>query len=203
MDSKLLEYFLRIAELGSINKAAADLHLSQPALSRHVASLEHEMGTKLFNRTQGGVHDGRRNAARRPRATAVAAVHHPERAGRRKGCGPDCDWHTHFLAARLHLAVRRAHGEAVPQRDAARLRGRQQCLAGLHVRGLAGPLHRALRYVAGFGLSTDGPPEGAVGAGRREGQRHAAGRARSSLDARRYQACPARTAQCVAAFRIL
>ncbi|WP_285409880.1 LysR family transcriptional regulator [Variovorax sp. efr-133-TYG-130] len=56
MDSKLLEYFLRIAELGSINKAASDLHLSQPALSRHVASLEHEMGTKLFNRTQGGVH---------------------------------------------------------------------------------------------------------------------------------------------------
>src|SRR5450631_3627565 len=55
MDSRLLEYFLRITELGSINKAAADLQLSQPALSRHVASLEHEMGTKLFNRTQGGV----------------------------------------------------------------------------------------------------------------------------------------------------
>ena len=55
MDSRLLEYFLRVAELGSINKAAADLHLSQPALSRHIASLEHEMGTKLFNRTQGGV----------------------------------------------------------------------------------------------------------------------------------------------------
>jgi LysR family transcriptional regulator, nitrogen assimilation regulatory protein len=55
MDSRLLEYFLRVAELGSINKAAADLHLSQPALSRHVASLEHEMGTKLFNRSQGGV----------------------------------------------------------------------------------------------------------------------------------------------------
>lgn len=56
MDSRLLEYFLRIAELGSINKAAADLHLSQPALSRHLSALEHEMGTKLFNRTQGGVH---------------------------------------------------------------------------------------------------------------------------------------------------
>ena len=55
MDSRLLEYFLRVAELGSINKAAADLHLSQPALSRHVAALEHEMGTKLFNRSQGGV----------------------------------------------------------------------------------------------------------------------------------------------------
>lgn len=56
MDSRLLEYFLRVAELGSINKAAGDLDLSQPALSRHIASLEHEMGTKLFNRTQGGVH---------------------------------------------------------------------------------------------------------------------------------------------------
>jgi LysR family transcriptional regulator, nitrogen assimilation regulatory protein len=55
MDSKLLEYFLRTAELGSINRAAADLHLSQPALSRHIASLEHEMGTQLFTRTQGGV----------------------------------------------------------------------------------------------------------------------------------------------------
>lgn len=51
----MLDYFLRVAELGSINKAAADLQLSQPALSRHIASLEHEMGTQLFTRTQGGV----------------------------------------------------------------------------------------------------------------------------------------------------
>ena len=56
MDSQLLEYFLRVVELGSINKTSADLGLSQPALSRHIASLEHEMGTMLFNRTQGGVH---------------------------------------------------------------------------------------------------------------------------------------------------
>lgn len=55
MDVRFLEYFLRVAELGSINRAAADLHLSQPALSRHVAALEDEMGTKLFVRTQGGV----------------------------------------------------------------------------------------------------------------------------------------------------
>lgn len=55
MESDLLEYFLRVAELGSINKAAADLHLSQPALSRHIGALEHEMGTQLFTRTQGGV----------------------------------------------------------------------------------------------------------------------------------------------------
>ena len=55
MDSKLIEYFLRVVELGSINRAALDLHLSQPALSRHIALLEHQIGTKLFTRTQGGV----------------------------------------------------------------------------------------------------------------------------------------------------
>lgn len=55
MDSRLIDYFLRVAELGSINKAAADLRLSQPALSRYVATLEHELRAKLFTRTQGGV----------------------------------------------------------------------------------------------------------------------------------------------------
>jgi LysR family nitrogen assimilation transcriptional regulator len=55
MESRLLEYMLRVGELGSINKAALDLQLSQPALSRHIAALEEEMGTKLFTRTQGGV----------------------------------------------------------------------------------------------------------------------------------------------------
>ncbi len=55
MDSRLIEYFLRVAELGSINRAAADLRLSQPALSRHIALLEHQLHAKLFTRTRGGV----------------------------------------------------------------------------------------------------------------------------------------------------
>ena len=55
MDSRLIEYFLRVAELGSINKASVDLRLSQPSLSRHIALLEHQIRAKLFTRTQGGV----------------------------------------------------------------------------------------------------------------------------------------------------
>jgi len=55
VDSRLIEYFLRVAELGSINRAAADLRLSQPALSRHIALLEHQLRAKLFTRTRGGV----------------------------------------------------------------------------------------------------------------------------------------------------
>jgi len=55
MDSRLIEYFLRVVELGSINKAAVDLRLSQPALSRHIALLEHQIRAKLFTRTQSGM----------------------------------------------------------------------------------------------------------------------------------------------------
>lgn len=55
MDLRLLELFLRVAELGSINKAAAHLQMPQPTLSRHIAALEHEMRSPLFIRGQGGV----------------------------------------------------------------------------------------------------------------------------------------------------
>lgn len=55
MNLQTLDYFLRVAELGSINKAAADLQLSQPALSRHIAALEREMAAPLFRRTPAGV----------------------------------------------------------------------------------------------------------------------------------------------------
>ena len=55
MELRHLEFFLRVSELGSINRAASTLSLSQPALSRYIAALEHEMGTPLFSRTQGGV----------------------------------------------------------------------------------------------------------------------------------------------------
>jgi LysR family nitrogen assimilation transcriptional regulator len=56
METKQIEYFLRISELGSINKAADDLRVSQPSLSRLILQLEHEIGTALFMRTRRGVH---------------------------------------------------------------------------------------------------------------------------------------------------
>lgn len=55
MDLHRLELFLRVAELGSINRAATDMRMSQPTLSRHIAALEHEMRCALFTRTQAGV----------------------------------------------------------------------------------------------------------------------------------------------------
>lgn len=55
MELKSLGYFVRVAELGSITRAAAHLRLAQPALSRHVQRLEEELGASLFTRANRGV----------------------------------------------------------------------------------------------------------------------------------------------------
>jgi LysR family nitrogen assimilation transcriptional regulator len=55
MELRSLAYFVRIAELGSITRAAAHLRLAQPALTRHVQRLEEELGVALFTRANRGV----------------------------------------------------------------------------------------------------------------------------------------------------
>ena len=55
MTIRQLQYFLRIAELKSFSKAAAYLHVAQPALGLQVRKLEDELGVKLLNRHSRGV----------------------------------------------------------------------------------------------------------------------------------------------------
>ena len=55
MELRSLHYFVRIAELGSITRASAHLHVAQPALTRHVQRLEDELGVTLFTRANRGV----------------------------------------------------------------------------------------------------------------------------------------------------
>ena len=50
MDLKSLQVLCSIAELGSVSKAAEHVGISQPAASRHLASLEAEMGETLVFR---------------------------------------------------------------------------------------------------------------------------------------------------------
>ena len=45
-----LRHFLALANLGSFSKASLKLHLTQPALSRSIQSLEEELGHALFDR---------------------------------------------------------------------------------------------------------------------------------------------------------
>lgn len=47
----MLTYFQKIAQLQHLTRAAEELHVSQPALSKTLAGLEQELGVKLFDRT--------------------------------------------------------------------------------------------------------------------------------------------------------
>ncbi len=55
MDLKGIRYFVQIAELGSMTRAAQHLHVAQPALSRHIHVLEEELGVSLLVRLPRGV----------------------------------------------------------------------------------------------------------------------------------------------------
>ncbi len=55
MELRQLRYFVRIVDLGSVSRAAADLFVAQPALSKQVAALEAELGTALLVRSTRGV----------------------------------------------------------------------------------------------------------------------------------------------------
>jgi LysR family transcriptional regulator, nitrogen assimilation regulatory protein len=55
MELRSIEYFLQIADEGSITRTAQRLGVTQPALTRHVQQLEAELGTPLLLRLPRGV----------------------------------------------------------------------------------------------------------------------------------------------------
>ena len=55
MDIKQIKTFIIVAETGSLSAASDRLRLAQPALSRHIKLLEHEIGVQLFARHVRGM----------------------------------------------------------------------------------------------------------------------------------------------------
>ncbi|WP_426169245.1 LysR family transcriptional regulator [Sandarakinorhabdus sp. DWP1-3-1] len=55
MDLRQLKTFRAVAELGSLSKAADRLRIAQPALSRQIKLLEHDLKTPLFTRHGRGM----------------------------------------------------------------------------------------------------------------------------------------------------
>lgn len=48
MDLRLVGYFIKVFEKGSISAAARELHIGQPSLSRQIRKLERDLGVTLF-----------------------------------------------------------------------------------------------------------------------------------------------------------
>lgn len=55
MNMKQLEYFIKIAECGSISRAAQELYVSQPSLTKAIGGLEEEFHVQLLLRKPRGV----------------------------------------------------------------------------------------------------------------------------------------------------
>jgi len=65
LSMRALECLVTVVDQGSLTKAAAVLHMSQPALSHQVAAIERELGTPVIERLARGI---------RPTAAGLAAV---------------------------------------------------------------------------------------------------------------------------------
>ncbi len=50
-----IEYFVAVADEGHVGRAARNLHVAQPAVSRQIQKLEDELRQPLFQRTPRGM----------------------------------------------------------------------------------------------------------------------------------------------------
>jgi DNA-binding transcriptional LysR family regulator len=80
---RALECLVAVVEQGSMTKAAAELHMSKPALSHQIAAVERELGTPVIERLSQGVRPTRAGEAAAAEARiALAAADRAVLAGR-------------------------------------------------------------------------------------------------------------------------
>lgn len=103
MRLRQLEYFVAVAEHGSVTKAAAALFVAQPSLSTQIAALEKEVGGPLIDRLPRGVR--LTPAGREFLHEARAALEATERARRRARGALDATSGTFDLASVLSVAA--------------------------------------------------------------------------------------------------
>ena len=84
-----LRDFLAVADRGGLRRAAKHLGLAQPAISRSIRELEHELGATLFERSTSGMVLTPIGEAfrRRTAAIGIASLRCTPRADRAIRCG--------------------------------------------------------------------------------------------------------------------
>lgn len=73
IDLDSIKAFLTVAQFRSFSAAADQLHLTQPAVSKRIALLEHQLGVKLFDRIGRTVSLTQAGEELAPRATVILA----------------------------------------------------------------------------------------------------------------------------------
>ena len=71
LDLRLVRYFTVVAEHRHFGRAAADLHVAQPSLSRQIRRLEQQLGARLLDRTPQGTRLTEAGEVFLPRAKAL------------------------------------------------------------------------------------------------------------------------------------
>ncbi|MFN3653282.1 MAG: LysR family transcriptional regulator [Armatimonadota bacterium] len=74
MELSQLRSFLQVAHQGSVTRAAEELCLTQPAVTRHIQALERECSARLFERTERGMRLTEAGAALRDYAQRSLAL---------------------------------------------------------------------------------------------------------------------------------
>lgn len=74
MEIDQLKYFLKVAERGNFTRAAEDLQISQPALSRSIQKLEEELGQPVFERKARSIALTEAGTLLQARASEVLAI---------------------------------------------------------------------------------------------------------------------------------
>jgi DNA-binding transcriptional LysR family regulator len=88
MELRHLRYFISVAEELNVRRAAARLHIAQPALSRQIRQLEVDVGAELFRREKRRIFLSAAGAVFLPEARrTLAAAQHASEVARAGQCG--------------------------------------------------------------------------------------------------------------------
>ena len=73
VDILRIRSFVTVARLGNVTRASEALHVTQPAVTGHIKTMEQELGVALFQRSPGRIELTRAGAALLPDAEKVLA----------------------------------------------------------------------------------------------------------------------------------